>query len=166
MFDFVLTKECTFGIIQTQEQMFANKLSVCDIGVMIMKAQKSIYYMTDRELRSYKRSLRRQREIRRKCFTFLMTFCLIVICAISYHSINTSAHTTDEETNFKYYTSITVAYGETLWDIADNYIDYKEYDDKNDYIEEVRSINHLDEESAIRAGQHLIVPYYSTEFVK
>ena len=131
-----------------------------------MKAQKSIYYMTDKELRNYKRRMRRQREIRRKCFTLLMTICLIVLCAISYHSISTSAHTNDKVTNFKYYTSVTVAYGETLWDIADTYIDYNEYKDKDDYITEVRSINHLDDENVIRAGQHIIVPYYSTEFIK
>ena len=126
-----------------------------------MKAQKSIYYMTDRELRNYKRSLRRQREIRRKCFTFLMTFCLIVICAISYHSINTSAHTTDEETNFKYYTSITVAYGETLWDIADEYI--SGYDiDKNDYIAEVSALNNLSKDE-IHAGQSIVVAYYTKD---
>ena len=131
-----------------------------------MREQKSIYDMSDRELRAYKRRMRRQREIRRKCFTFLMTICLVIICAVSYHSISISAHSDQEDINFKYYTSIHVAYGETLWDIADNYIDYNEYKDKNSYIAEVRSINHLEDESDIRAGQRLIVPYYSTEFMK
>lgn len=131
-----------------------------------MREQKSIYDMSDRELRAYKRRMRRQREIRRKCFTFLMTICLVTICAVSYHSFSTSAHSAQEDINFKYYTSIHVAYGETLWDIADNYIDYNEYKDKNSYIAEVRSINHLEDESDIRAGQRLIVPYYSTEFMK
>ena len=131
-----------------------------------MRTQKNIYDMSDRELRAYKRKLRRQREIRRKCMTLLMTICLIIICAVSYHSISTSANTGDDEINFKYYTSITVASGETLWDIADDYIDYREYKNKNDYIAEVCSINHLDEEGGIQAGQILIVPYFSTEFVK
>ena len=45
-------------------------------------------------------------------------------------------------------------------------IDYEEYKDKNEYIEEVQSINHLTEEDSIRAGQTLIVPYYSYDFVK
>lgn len=130
-----------------------------------MKMQKSVYDMTDRELRIYKRKLRRQREIRRKLMMGIMTFCLILVCAVSYHALQSNASTGDEEFNFKYYTNITVEYGETLWDIADEYIDYKEYKNKNAYIAEVQSINHL-EDDAIRAGQHLIVPYYSHEFVK
>ena len=45
-------------------------------------------------------------------------------------------------------------------------IDYEEYKDKKEYIDEVQSINHLAEEDSIRTGQTLIVPYYSYEFVK
>lgn len=131
-----------------------------------MGTKKSIYEMSDRELRAYKRKLRRQREFRRKCMTLLMTICLVIICAVSYHSINTSASSGEEEVNFKYYTTITVSHGETLWDIADDYIDYKEYDDKNQYIAEVQNINHLDDDCVIKAGQILVVPYFSTEFVK
>ncbi len=131
-----------------------------------MRVQKSVYDMTDRELRRYKRQLRRQREIRRRIFSLLMTVCFIAVLVVSYHSIRISASTGSEEVNFKYYTSITVKSGETLWDIADVYIDYKEYEDKNDYIKEVQSINHLDADGCIRAGQMLIVPYYSKEFIK
>lgn len=131
-----------------------------------MRVQKSIYDMTDRELRAYKRKLRRQREIIRKCIFVAMTLCLIVVGAISYHSISSSANTGKDEMNFKYYTSIIVAHGETLWDIADEYIDYDEYDNKREYIAEVQNINHLDDEDDIRSGQILIVPYYSNEFVK
>lgn len=131
-----------------------------------MKEQKSIYDMTDREIRAYKRRLRRQREIMRRCITFTMTICLIVVGAISYHSISSSANTGKDELNFKYYTSITVAHGETLWDIADKYIDYDMYENKSEYIAEVQNINHLSEECNIRSGQILIVPYYSNNFLK
>ncbi|MBE5883370.1 MAG: LysM peptidoglycan-binding domain-containing protein [Lachnospiraceae bacterium] len=131
-----------------------------------MKVQKSIYEMSDRELRAYKRRLRRQREIRRRCMMIVMTFCLIVVCAISYHSIQSNASTNSEDVNFKYYTSITVKYGESLWDIADEYIDYEEYKNKNEYIAEVQSINHLEDTDDIRYGQILIIPYFSSEFVK
>lgn len=131
-----------------------------------MKAQKNIHEMTDKELRIYKRRLKKQRELRRRCLTLAMTVCLIAVCAISYHSIRSSANTGNDQLNFKYYTNITVAYGETLWDIADEYIDYGQYKNKETYIAEVMSINHLDEEGGIKAGQYLILPYYSSEFVK
>ncbi|MCH5344762.1 MAG: LysM peptidoglycan-binding domain-containing protein [Acetatifactor sp.] len=128
--------------------------------------QKSVYYMTDRELRAYKWRQRRQRELRRKVMTFVATLCLIFTCMISYHAITTSANTGEDELNFKYYTNITVQNGETLWDIADKYIDYDQYDGKREYVAEVVHINHLDEDASLRAGQHIVVPYYSTEFVK
>lgn len=67
---------------------------------------------------------------------------------------------------FKYYTSITVQNGETLWGIADDYIDYSQYKNKNAYISEVMSINQLDDASDIISGQKLTVPYYSSEFIK
>lgn len=131
-----------------------------------MNMQKNIYDMTDRELRTYRRKLRRQRELRRRIMTTIMTLCLIVICAVSYHSLRTSANTGNDTISFKYYTNVTVQSGETVWDIADDYIDYNQYKDKNDYIAEVIHINNLDENASIRSGQLLTVPYYSGEFIK
>ena len=134
-------------------------------GVQVQDAG-DIYGMTAKELRAYRRRLRRQREIRRRCLVFAMTLCLIAVCTISYHALQTTASTGREVVNFKYYTNITIQYGETLWDIADEYIDYNEYKNKSTYIEEVKNINHLDDNCAITAGQHLIVPYFSTEFIE
>ena len=131
-----------------------------------MRVQKSVYQMTDRELRLYKRQLRRKQQIRRRIFTMIATICVIVFCAVSYHGIRSLASSGDDQLKFKYYTQVTVAYGETLWDLSDDYIDYEEYKDKTEYVEEVQSINHLVEEDTIRAGQTLIVPYYSYDFVK
>lgn len=131
-----------------------------------MREQNSVYYMTDREYRAYKRQLRRQRELRRRMLMIVMTVCFISIGVFSYNSFAASANTGEEEISFKYYTNVTVAYGETLWDIVDDYIDYEQYADKEVYIAEVRSINHLDSEGNIKAGQNLVLPYYSNEFVK
>lgn len=131
-----------------------------------MRVQKSVYRMTDRELRSYKRQLRRKQQFRRRIFTVIATICVIIFCAVSYQGIRSLASSGEDQLKFKYYTQVTVAYGETLWDLSDDYIDYEEYKDKTEYIEEVQSINHLSEEDSIRAGQMLIVPYYSYDFVK
>lgn len=131
-----------------------------------MKVQKSVYRMDDRELRLYKRQQRRKRQIQRRIFMTLATICVVVLCAVSYHGIHSMASTGNEQLKFKYYTQVTVAYGETLWNLSDDYIDYDEYKDKHEYIEEVQSINHLAEEDDIRAGQTLIVPYYSYDFIK
>ena len=94
-------------------------------------------------------------------FAILATVCMISICAVSYCSIRTSA-----SSSFKYYTSVTIEDGETLWDIADKFIDYNYYKNKNSYITEVQHINHLDENCSIDAGQILILPYYSNQYIK
>ena len=129
-----------------------------------MRTHQNIYEMDDRELRSYRRTLKLRRERRKKCLTLFSAvfaaICMILICTVSYGSIKSKANS-----GFKYYTSVTVGAGETLWEIADDYIDYSHYKDKNSYISEVESINHLNEEGSVAAGQVLILPYYSAEFV-
>ena len=131
---------------------------------MIMRTYRNIQEMSDRELRQLGRVLRLRRDRRRKTVTVFLTLfatvCMIMICAISYGSIRSNA-----SSGFKYYTQVTVEAGENLWDIAGEYIDYNFYKDKNSYIAEVRSINHLDADGRVTAGQSLILPYYSAEFV-
>lgn len=70
------------------------------------------------------------------------------------HSVNT-----DSGCN-KYFKSIVLEYGDTLWGIA---AEYKGgyYECSQDYIDEVMSINHLTTDK-IHAGQYLTVPYYET----
>lgn len=130
-----------------------------------MRTRKEIAEMTDRELRYYRRKLRRQREIRRKVMMLIISACLIIVCTVSYRSIKTSANS-GEDMLFKYYANIAVQSGDTLWDIADEYMDRSQYKDKNAYIAEVRSINHIGEDALLRSGQHITVPYYSSEFIK
>ena len=60
----------------------------------------------------------------------------------------------------KYYTSIEVQSGDTLWSIASDHIT-EEYRDMNAYIDEVCSINKISQ-NEIHAGQYLTIPYYSS----
>ncbi len=131
----------------------------------MMKEQKSIRRMNDGELRFYKCMLRLRRERRRRIvvsmFAVLAVTCVLMAGTILYSSIRTQAGN-----GFKYYTSVTVKSGDTLWNLADEYVDYNYYKDKNKYIAEVKSINHLDDNCTITAGQSLIVPYYSDEYAE
>lgn len=128
-----------------------------------VRTHKNIREMTDRELRNYRRMLRLEKERRQRYIkvgiTSMAIFAFILICLIS-GSIKTQANG-----GFKYYTSVTVEKGETLWSIADNFIDYEYYKDKNAYVAEVEKINHLDSEEMLLSGQILIVPYYSAEYI-
>lgn len=130
-----------------------------------MREQRNMYEMNERELRRYARAMRLRRERARKCLTAMIavcaTVCMILICSMSYRAISTSAND-----GFKYYTGVTVEVGESLWDLAEEYMDSSHYSSRESYIAEVCSINHLADENAIIAGQLLILPYYSQEYVR
>lgn len=118
--------------------------------------------MYDREYRRARRAARLRKERVRKAKLMIAglsaALCMVCVFTLSYRSIRTSA-----SSGLKYYTSVSVESGETLWSLADKYIDYNFYKDRNSYISEVKSINHLDDNGFIRAGQTLILPYYSRE---
>lgn len=129
-----------------------------------MEIRRRVEEMSDRELRSCRRALRIRRERRRKILVMsaavAATLCMVVICAVLCGSIKANA-----SSGYKYYTDIVVEPGDSLWALAEEYVDYDHYRDIHCYINEVRSINHLEEESGLTAGQILIVPYYSAEYI-
>lgn len=82
----------------------------------------------------------------------------IIICTFLSGAIRTQA--APSEISYKYYTSIEVQSGDTLWSIASDHIT-EEYRDMNAYIDEVCSINKISQDE-IHAGQYLTIPYYSS----
>lgn len=64
----------------------------------------------------------------------------------------------EEEISYKYYTSIMVEKGDTLWSIALENMT-PEYERIEEYIKEVRSLNHLYGDD-IHAGAYLTLPRY------
>ena len=62
---------------------------------------------------------------------------------------------------YKYYTSIRVEAGDTLWDIADRYV-CEQTGSRQDYIREVMKLNGMKSDQ-IRTGESLTIFYYSTE---
>ena len=66
-----------------------------------------------------------------------------------------------QPTYYKYYTSIRVESGDTLWDIADRYL-CEQTGSHEEYIREVMKMNGM-KNSDIRTGETLTVFYYSTD---
>lgn len=118
--------------------------------------------MWNSEYRRRRNRIRRVKRFRRQCIIALLTVGLIVMLTVSYNAILSEATTETGADSYKYYTSIEVAYGDSLWTIAEEYAG-EEYTSAKDYIHEVMEINHLQEERIV-AGQYLVVPYYSTVF--
>ena len=116
------------------------------------------------ERRIRKNRLRRQREMRKNFLIFIMTICLIVTCSVSLNGFRSNAKDDSTEVSYKYYKSITVANNDTLWSIAERYMDGEHYDSINDYIREVKSMNDLTDD-VIHYGEYLIIPYYGSDFV-
>ena len=68
---------------------------------------------------------------------------------------------TDGELMEKYYTSVYIEEGDTIWGIAKKYMT-KEYRSIRSYVKEIKECNNLYSDD-ITAGCYLLVPYYATE---
>lgn len=107
--------------------------------------------------------LRRNRQIRRNLSMLMMTVVLTVGFSVMFFSFKAKAQSSETPLFYKYYKSITVGGGDTIWDFAKLYADTDFYESYECYIKEVMDINHLKDDQIVY-GQHIIIPYYSNEF--
>ncbi len=119
---------------------------------------------TRSERRIRNNRIRRQREMRKNFLMLVMTICLIITCSVSLNSFRSNAKDDSVKTSYKYYKSITIDNHDTLWSIAEEYMDEDHYASVNDYINEVKSMNSLTDDK-IQYGEHIIIPYYDNIFV-
>ena len=83
--------------------------------------------MTERELRCYRNKMRRVRELRRKAVMAIVTLLVVLGFALSYNALVTQATSEIEDISYKYFTSIEISSGDTLWSIAEEYADAQYY---------------------------------------
>lgn len=120
--------------------------------------------MTREEFRRVRREqFRREQQTRKKriiifCVTLIMMFGI----GVGFGTILARAEETEEPFMYKYYANIVIEKGDTLWDLAEEYMDTGHYESKKDYINEVMYINHMTTDH-LTAGKKIIVPYYSEE---
>ena len=62
----------------------------------------------------------------------------------------------------KYYKSIQIQKGYTLWSIATENMDVNYYKNTSEYVKEIKTINALVSDR-VTAGNYMIIPYYSTD---
>lgn len=82
---------------------------------------------------------------------------VIILCG----TIHIFASSTDSRPYNKYYTSVRVEEGDTVWSIADRYITDSQVS-KRDYVDEVCRLNSLTDGS-VRSGDYIVVAYYSQD---
>ena len=99
---------------------------------------------------------------RQKSILALVVLALVIFGILLGTGMNALASSDKDIASYnKYYVSIRVESGDTLWTIADEYIDGFNIE-KDDYIKEVCEINEISKDD-IHAGDYIVVPYYSQD---
>ena len=91
---------------------------------------------------------------------YLLIAIAIMVTVICVFAMTSNAK--QDHNMYKYYTSVQVEDGNSLWSIAEEYSDLDTYASYIDYIDEVKQINHISGDD-IHAGEYLTIPYYSAQ---
>ena len=95
---------------------------------------------------------------------FILVSVALVVLMCTLIGSKSKIYASSSKEAYKYYTSIQVASGDSLWSISENYLT-PEHNDRKEFINEVRQLNHLGESEAIHAGEYLVIPYYSFDIL-
>ena len=117
--------------------------------------------MSERRIRNNKR--KRQQELKRKGMFLILSVIATIIISTLFFGFSAKASDSQKETCYKYYTSIVIQDGDSLWSLAEKNWD-GHFKSKKAYINEIKKINGLSDETLI-SGQYLVIPYYSNEHV-
>lgn len=118
--------------------------------------------ISERRIRNNR--IRRRRQLRRNILISFFSIFMILTLSFTCFGIMSTAKD-DTPITYKYYTQITVAYGESLEDIALQYMT-EEYTSVESYIKEVKQMNSIRGDHKVYPGDYLIVPYYSSDFLE
>jgi len=114
--------------------------------------------MNKSERRIWNNRIRRQKQLRRNKRLAFFTACLIITVSFTAGGVRSDAESDGKAPMFKYYKSVLIDSGDTLWSIAAE--NKTSGMDTEDVVEEIKKMNGLRSDS-ITAGNYLIVPYYS-----
>ncbi len=96
--------------------------------------------------------------MQRKKWIGIIFIILIVLCIFKGGTMIADAYADKTNEKHKYYESICIQNGDTLWSIAGQYIS-EEYGNMDQYIKELMQINGL-KTDGIQTGNYLTVVYY------
>lgn len=102
---------------------------------------------------------KRQKQVRYHIMAAILSLILILAISILFISFSTEANDMEHQPSYKYYKSIEISKGDTLWSIANDHYDSDHYKDINAYVAEVKKLNSLTSDNIV-AGNYVIVPYY------
>ncbi|MBR5508665.1 MAG: LysM peptidoglycan-binding domain-containing protein [Lachnospiraceae bacterium] len=112
--------------------------------------------------RSRREAVRKQQKIRQRMFLiFWLTLLIMFGVGVGFGTLLTRAESPTEAYH-KYYANIEIQRGDTLWGIADDYMDTVHYTNRTEYLNEIMKINDM-VDSKLITGQKIIVPYFSDQ---
>lgn len=115
---------------------------------------------SERRIRANK--IRRRRERRKNILLVIVTLCLVFTLSFVANGFLANAKSDHSDVSIKYYKSIMVERGDTLWSIAAEHTDASVT--TIDLVDEIKQLNNLHGD-AITCGSYLVIPYYSNEVV-
>ena len=122
----------------------------------IMKYKTAIKSHRSAKRAADKRRLKKS--LGRVCaIVFIFAAAMAAVIILSSNAVKTHASVSGAT---KYYKSVTIMPGDTLWSIAEEYMDPMQYKDARDYIRELRQINSIGSDS-INSGCYIVVACYS-----
>ena len=102
---------------------------------------------------------RREAEVRVQKICIMLTVVFVIVVGVLLGtSVQVFAGKEEQTVIHKYYKTICVEAGDTLWDIAGEYVEGTDVS-RQAYIEEVCRLNGLVADE-IQAGEHIVVAYY------
>lgn len=92
-------------------------------------------------------------------FFIILIAVLLILLGSSIRTFASSRLDSQNGAMQKYYTSIRIEPGDTLWKIADSYITPEM--SKKEFIREVCQLNHMGKDDILRSGDYIVVVYYT-----
>lgn len=98
--------------------------------------------------------------VRRQRLALCIVGCIVILFGVFFMHSNIDT-VRAKDNNRKYFTHILIEEGDTIWNIAKDYIT-AEYDSTAEYVLEVEQINHISADN-ITEGCYLMIPYYAEQ---
>ena len=171
-------------IFQIFVRLFSSKVLAFKLNLVLALIEERRCKMNKSERRIWNNKIRRQKERKQHFLIVIFTFCLVIGLSFSASVFLSYANAENENAGnratrnenignesrkeervgnergtFKYYKSVIIEKGDTLWSIALQNIE-SDADDVHAYIKEVKKMNGLRDDT-ITAGMYLIIPCYS-----
>ncbi len=105
---------------------------------------------------------RRKLQVQRNISMLIVSIITVVALSIFAISISTQASGLERTARHKYYKSIEVSKGDTLWSIAAENFDMEHYKNIQEYVKEIKEMNAMKSDH-IMSGSCLIIPYYAPD---